>query len=132
MKTIKTKLINCLLLITISACGRYYNHEYTYMPPEGPEARECILACNDQQERCEKIANKAYQECLRTLEQTSMLNYSIDLNNNQISKTSNERNILEQCHPNDNHKQCTQDYNLCYKNCGGKVEPNNYSSVNVD
>ena len=132
MKIIKKNLINCLLLLTVSSCSRYYNNEYMYTPPEDATARQCILICRKNLQSCENIGNKAYQECLRNIEQTSMLNYSIDLNTAQVTKNTNNLNIIEQCHPSDNNKQCTQDYNVCYKNCGGKVEPNNYSLVNVD
>ncbi len=125
------KIRNYLLLLTLTACNNYYEHEYVYIPPEGAPARECILACNSKLQDCKKVANKAYQECLRNAEQSSMLNYNIDLNNKQISKINEERDVIEQCHTNSQDK-CQQDYNSCYSDCGGKVEQNNYSSVNTN
>lgn len=130
----KLKLINCLLLLTISsACGRFYEKEYVYIPPSSEDGRKCILQCRDRQQNCENIANKAYQECLRNMEQVSMIKYNIDLNSQQISKTSNERNITEQCHNQINQEACQQGYNDCYVNkCGGQIEANRFSSVSVN
>jgi hypothetical protein len=126
------KVIILLLLVVTSSCGRYYQKEYLYTPPTEPAERECVLSCRNNLQQCENSVNKAYQECLRNIEQTSMLNYSIDLNSNKISKTSNNRNTLEQCHSYNNHTKCQSAYNACYINCGGKVESNNYSIVNIN
>ena len=122
------KVIKSLLLIlTVAACGPHYQTEYVYIPPEGTVARECLVACSNNKRNCDAAAGKAYQECLRDAEKTSMLNYTIDLNNKQISKINDRIETLERCRM---HSQvCLRDYNWCYVECGGKVEPNTFSAV---
>lgn len=120
-------LVNFLTLLSVNGCNSFYNNEYIYLPPENIDARECILTCRHERESCNSAANKAYQECLREAERSSMLNYTIDLNNQQTSVTTKDMNTLEQCRTYS--KACDRGYNECYVNCGGKVEVNDYSTV---
>jgi hypothetical protein len=124
----KMKFIFLILMsTTITSCNSFYNNQYVYLPPSQPEARECILACRNAKQECDDSANKAYQECLRQAERSSMLNYTINLNNQQTSVTTKDRHNIEQCRFYS--KACEQSYNDCYVNCGGKVEANDYSTV---
>ena len=133
IKQIKTKIIYSVSLvaltsISISGCNSFYKNEYVYLPPsENPEARNCLLACHNSKESCDHSANKAYQECLREAESSSMLNYTIDLNNQNTSVTTKEVRTIEQCRTYS--KGCERSYNECYVGCGGKVEVNDYSTV---
>ena len=61
-------------------------------------------------------------------DRSSMLNYTIDLNNQQNSSvTTKNMNTIEQCRTHS--KACERSYNECYVACGGKVEVNDYSTV---
>lgn len=119
--------ISLLTLLTISSCNSFYQNEYLYIPPTDIDARACILACRQAKDSCDSDANKAYQECLREADSSSMLNYSINLDNKQTSVTTKDMYTLEKCRVYS--KACENAYNDCYVKCGGKVEANQYASA---
>lgn len=116
-----------ITLLTMNSCNSFYNQEYIYFPPNDPKSRECILDCQFNRENCNNLSNKSYQECLREVEKASMLNYNINLNDNQTSITTKNSRTIEQCQAYT--KACQQGYNDCYIACGGKIEMNDYSNV---
>jgi len=118
-------LIFALLTMLLSSCNKYYTTEYTYIPPESNQDRDCIIACRHKMESCEKSANKSYQECLRAAQKSSMFNYEIDLDNKDIHKAENAYYKPMQCQSVNN--TCVTEYNNCYRSCGGIVEPNTRS-----
>jgi hypothetical protein len=112
-----------LLAALINGCGPIYGTEYRYSPPPEPEARSCVALCRNTQQlcrstaenraeretmRCEVEANRDYERCLRA--------------------GRRDREALSRCHlrtcpthlPHDGH--CTEEFNLCYTECGGEVE----------
>lgn len=129
----RLKLTILLLLTTtfISSCGRFYQKDYVYIPPDSQDGRQCILQCRDLQHICENVANKAYQECLRNMQRLSTVNYNINLDTKEITKTNIDRNTEQQCLHQANHETCTKQYNDCYLKCGGEIEANRYSKVQV-
>lgn len=132
MNGINLKII-VLLLTTIftSSCGRFYQKSYLYTPPDSQDGRKCILQCRELQQNCENIANKAYQECLRSMQRLSMVNYKINLDSKEITNAKISHNIENQCSNRANHEACETEYNNCYLKCGGEIEPNRYSKVQV-
>lgn len=131
----RLKLTILLLSIStttfISSCGSFYQKDYVYIPPDSQDGRQCILQCRDLQHICENIANKSYQECLRNMQRLSTVNYNINLDTKEITKTNIDSNIEQKCLHQANHETCTKQYNDCYLKCGGEIEPNRYSKVQV-
>lgn len=87
------RILGIALLIGLTSCAPKYQKSYDYVPPSSAKGQACLNYCKESKGRCDRLcSNDANVNC----------------------QDENECRRPSSC-------RCEQDYQACYKLCGGQV-----------
>ncbi len=102
-------------LLFLIGCGPVYKTEYTYRPPQGPQALNCIMQCDNIKRQCYTNEDFSVRACE---------------DENRIARLEYERCVSMKydrcwdrsyyCNSAD-YLYCDEEYRICYQNCGGLI-----------
>ena len=107
----------------ISGCGPVYKTTYYYNEPASVRGRECVIKCQKMRQKCEKWAEESYQTCKlrKSSERIAMaVVYDKDKKNSYYPYSSYD----SECNYDRKRKinSCLEDFNACFRLCGGVVD----------
>jgi hypothetical protein len=121
-----------LVLVALAGCGPRYATEYALgPPPQTPEARACVSACEVSRLTCQQTSNDRYGQCVQTAQMQQLLCQQ----QQQIDALSCNRSgpqwkgypcYIRSCQAPycwRDDRACGDIYRACYAGCGGTVTP---------
>ncbi len=134
---LSTATVLAAIAVGLAACGPQYETFTNYAPPENEAGRQCLMQCQSARQLCRQTANLQVQQCRLGAQQEAQTEnlrlaaeYQINLQRFQAGRRDHEPDPPSTVSPNywpctsqaaSLEKQCTQDHDLCYQNCGGTV-----------
>ncbi len=129
-------IIAFFMAFGLTGCGPQYQTSYLYQPPPSAGARQCIAQCQGQRDYCRERVQDRYESCRSQRRQEAYYEYRAYLREMErerkrpvYSLSSFDRSY--QC-SSSNSGQCTNSYNECYQNCGGRVTTRTVCVSNCD
>jgi hypothetical protein len=128
------------------ACSPRYQTFTSYMPPPDDGGQQCLAQCSSARQTCRQSGQTVVQQC-RSQAQTEahletvrrLAAYSIQLE--RRGDTGETPDLPGPASPNYGRcdgeaagieQQCKADYDLCYQNCGGRVDYTTHCIANCD
>jgi hypothetical protein len=122
------KQIALLLLLLTSACAPQLVTQYEIVPPQSDNGRYCANGCLNGKSMCEQSCFDQQGVC----EQQNRIAGQLDYLSYVVGRQADDRPIKrspdsfrghQYCSAEACLERCTQNYNVCHTNCGGKVIP---------
>lgn len=116
------KFFLLLLTVILSSCGPTIR--YQYIPPSDDFGKLCVNNCQLMKQLCEKDKSQSLELCAvenrRCREINRLRQESAGVNNRDYYQ---ENCLLDQmsCERRSSQGNCKDDFNICFKNCGGEV-----------
>lgn len=126
-----------VLLLLLGACGPQYKTFTTYNPPADAAGRQCLVHCGDQRQSCRQQIGFEKQQCRLDAQreaqnetfrrqneyQAELIRYQTGQRGDLPSPPDPAEPEYWRCDSDERQaeERCTQDYDQCYQNCGGRV-----------
>jgi hypothetical protein len=113
-----------VLLFSLSGCGPIYNTTYSYVTPKSWDGRQCANQCLQMQTNCNMQCNNQYQNCVNSARLAATPQYLGYLNKKENENKTPHRSLddfTDTSSCSQDCSSCTDTYNQCFSNCGGRV-----------
>ena len=116
-----------LMTVLLSACGPIYQTTYSYQPPVASSGKMCATQCFQTKNMCQQSCQFQDQTCRAEEHKNAFYRFQAyshqqESQGKKVKRSINDfDNSYSVCHHSCN---CTNDFNLCYKSCGGTVRQN--------
>lgn len=122
------------LLLLLTACGPVMTTEFEIVPPADQQGRMCANNCLIMKDNCEKECWDQRQSCEMMNQMQSNIDYlsyaaARNAANMPLKRGPNDFGGGRYCSADQCLQRCTQNYNVCHTNCGGKVIPHTYCTA---
>lgn len=110
--------------LLLAGCGPIYQTKYAYQPPRAQSGKMCAAQCFQTKNMCQQMCQMSDQNCRAQEHQNAYYRYQTYHDQQVAHGKPVKRNISDfdnsysVCHHACN---CTTDFNLCYRSCGGVV-----------
>ncbi|AWZ03079.1 MAG: hypothetical protein NXH87_12975 [Rhodobiaceae bacterium] len=134
-----------VVALALIACGPVIETHYDYAPPASQAGMQCLAACQQGQNQCNRDAAEAVQQCRYNEERRVEDEYY------EARERYNEDRLLYAAAPEkfskpteptkgypsyyqcDNQgSQCQANFNMCYRSCGGQVRERQVCVANCE
>jgi len=124
------------LAASLSGCGPQFTTEYEIVPPASDMGRMCANNCLLVKDQCEQNCFAQQQQCQQMSALQDNLEYLTYVAGRQAADKPIKRDRGSfnsyRCGDNECLARCTQNYNVCHTNCGGRVIPHTYCTAFCD
>ncbi len=117
-----------LLVLALASCGEPASRHVSYVPPETPGGRLCTTQCGQARDYCRESCDLHQRQCATKVQSQALIDYQNYMAEQYIHSGAVElraRDFERMTPCNDNYKvcraDCDEDYQGCYKTCGGGV-----------
>ncbi|HLT01164.1 MAG TPA: hypothetical protein VK001_03255 [Geminicoccaceae bacterium] len=145
--------VSALLPIAVLAglllfgCSPRYQTFTSYTPPADEAGRQCLLQCSSLRQTCRRDGEPRIEQCRREAQTAAHLEtvrraaaYTIDLERYgnegygapELPGPASPDYARCDAEAADVEYRCRADYDLCYQNCGGRVEYTTHCVANCD
>ena len=141
-------LLITLLAAATAACSPQYRTFTAYSPPKDDGGRQCLARCQHARQLCRQDVSLEVQHCRMKAQNDAQIEnlrrtteYQAELQLFQAGYAKQAPEPPDTTRPNywscDNRgsgleEQCTADYDLCYRDCGGEVTYTTRCVANCD
>lgn len=112
-----------ILIAGLIGCGPVYRTEFTYVPPDSIEGRQCTVQCANVRELCrsrvETRASREQAACQKDVIARQATCMAAARDDQERAKC---RFSTTHCRSVPDTRQCDNEYNVCYETCGGRVD----------
>ena len=119
--------------VLLTACSPDIVTTYTYQPPSGFRAHQCINRCLQHKQRCELRCQKQHQQCQFVQGATNTISYAIAANHQSNPYYPGVYPVYmpaNYCQGGD--CGCGDTYRQCYVNCGGSYVVHKHCVAHCD
>lgn len=121
-------------LVALTACGPMMTTDFEIVPPPTENGRMCANNCLIMKDNCEKDCWSQRDSCEQMNQMQANLDYLgyVAARSNQgmpVKRSPSEFSGGRYCSADQCLQRCTQNYNVCHTNCGGKVIPHTYCTA---
>lgn len=112
-----------ILVFLLGGCGPVYKTTYYYNEPQSQRGRDCVIKCQKMRQRCEHWAEQAYQQC-KTRRSVERVAQTVLTPVNSRSPFRDNHSSDFECSVEHSRKinVCLEDFNACFRLCGGVVD----------
>jgi hypothetical protein len=136
-----------ILLLFMVACGPMYKTVHHYNPPKTIEGRNCVNSCDSMKQQCVSGCHKREQTCKMTSQVMDIINnpscakkksrcayrpHSAGCAWDAHSNCDSYSGDYNRCSSYSCRKDCDNQYNQCFTNCGGMVESKKVCTFNCN
>ena len=126
-----------LLLVIVSflmiSCNPVYKTFYDYQPPMGTEARYCLNVCDSSRQHCASRCDDRQQNCETAANSSDNMEYlACQMSGKEECYKPYNYGGHYHCKDENCKEECTQNYNQCYRNCGGIINAHTSCVANCD
>jgi len=127
-------LFTALSTVLLAACGPQLATQYEIVPPPSDSGRYCANNCLIMKDQCEQNCWAQKNNCEQQNRIDGHLDYltymaSRNMDNKPIKKGPDDFRGNNWCEADSCLMRCTQNFNVCHTNCGGKVIPHTYCTA---
>ena len=115
-------IIICLALGGCSMFDTGPQVAYRYFPPNTDSGLLCVATCNNSKMLCRQNEEQKYRQCKMTEDIRRLAEENCRLRNTKDKSNSYCHSSWGETCWSPRYTECTESYQECYQNCGGKVE----------
>ena len=120
MNNIKKYLALACLLFAVIACGPIYDTKYSYQAPYDNSGKHCVNSCDSMKQKCVSGCNDREQNCeIASNNMDTITNIYQPKDKDDKYKYTSSNNL--NCSSASCKKDCKNQYDQCFVNCGGAV-----------
>ena len=112
-------------ILTISACSPVYKTNYTYTPPQDPNAKLCASQCLNTKTYCEQACHSRQDACEAEADRDARDAYDDYVKDREKKgrELKRDESYYQRSCGGENScmVECTTAYNNCFGTCGGNV-----------
>lgn len=140
------RLLTILLFtLGLAACGPVMETRYDFTPPPTKSGMQCVQNCQADQSMCQSHARDAKMECRANADRQSEAAYRKAKDDYIVALKLYAKDPAKFPEPKEPYKyspsyyqcdnmgsECTGQYNMCYRSCGGQIAEHQVCVANCD
>lgn len=138
-------LVAMTLSLGLAACGPVMETRYDFTPPPSKSGMQCVQNCQADQSMCQADARNAKMECRASADRQSEAAYQKAKDDYIVALKLYSKDPAKFPEPTEPYKstpsyyqcdnlgsECTGQYNMCYRSCGGQIGERQVCVANCD
>ena len=127
----KKSLFLIIFSFLIISCGPIYKTVYDYQSPRDTESRYCLNTCDTSRQHCSSRCDDRQQNCEVAANSADSMEYaSCQMSGKKDCKKPYNYSGHYHCKDHNCKKECTNNYNQCFRNCGGTINTRTVCTFN--
>ncbi len=111
-----------LTLVILASCGPLYRTTHSYHPPHDGEGRYCTSSCDMMKQTCNNSCANREQNCEMMAATMDLMDYQTCMQRGDKKYCHRHYGKHYHCSDTSCENACTEQYNQCFRNCGGVIE----------
>jgi hypothetical protein len=136
LSTLFSTILLLGLIMPLGGCGPQFTTEYEIVPPASDTGRMCANNCLLVKDQCEHSCWSQQQQCEQMSTLQENLDYMTYVAGRQAAGAPIKRDRSSfnsyRCDSGGCLDRCTQNFNVCHTNCGGRIIPHTYCTAFCD
>lgn len=133
------------VFLGLAGCGPMMETRYEFTPPASKAGMQCVQNCQADQSMCQAHARDAKENCRREADRKAERDYSKAKDDYIVALKLYAADPSKFPKPDEPYKpspsyyqcdslgsECTGQYNMCYRSCGGQIQEHQVCVANCD